>query len=532
MRCSLGDTFLALRLDWGICAIGSGSVDSQPSPSSRPAGETLSERISPEDRYRALVDSIKDYAIFLLDAKGRIATWNAGAERIQGYRAREIIGRHFSVFYPEEVAARGYPDEELRHAAELGRWEDEGWRVRKDGSRLWANVVITALRDESGEVVGFAKITRDLTERRRNEEQLRQSEERLRRLMDAVEDAIFMLDPGGQITSWNGGATRVLGFRAEEIIGRHFSRLYPIEETAERRPERDLADAAASGRIENEGWRVRRDGSRFCANIVVTAVHGVAGELVGFAKVVRDITERNQLRQLEYASELAARIEATREEEKKRIARELHDDLGQQLTALKMDLSTLAMVDARALEREPQALDAVRTRALAMREAVDHAIASVRRLAAGLRPAVLDDLGLLPALEWLVDDFRQRSRLRIDIESDACDVVFNEAASTAIFRIVQEALTNVVRHAQNATAVRIELSCDATTCEVAIRDNGVDGGRSPGELEGRPSPSGLAGIRERVRRLGGSVAIGREADGGFSIRLSVPRAVMEAPPSS
>lgn len=500
-------------------------MDSQPSPSNTPIGDTLLARISPEDRYRALVDSIEEYAIFLLDAKGRIATWNAGAERIQGYRAQQIIGRHFSVFYPQEVAARGYPDEELRHAAKLGRWEDEGWRVRKDGSRLWANVVITALRDEKGELMGFAKITRDLTERRRNEERLRQSEERLRRLMDAVEDAIFMLDPGGQITSWNGGATRVLGFRAQEIIGRHFSRLYPIEETAERRPERDLADAAAHGRIEKEGWRMRRDGTRFCANIVVTAVHGAAGELVGFAKVVRDITERKQLRQLEYASELAARIEATREEEKKRIARELHDDLGQQLTALKMDLATLAIADA-------QALDAVRTRALAMRDAVDHAIASVRRLAAGLRPAVLDDLGLLPALEWLVDDFRQRSRLRIDIASDAQDVVFNEAASTAIFRIVQEALTNVVRHAQNATAVRIELACDATACNVSICDNGVDGDASAGEQMGRPSPSGLAGIRERVRRLGGSVEIGREAGEGFSIRLSLPRAVVESSAAS
>jgi PAS domain S-box-containing protein len=480
-------------------------------------------RISPEERYRVLVDSIKDYAIFMLDAKGRIATWNLGAERLKGYRAQEIIGRHFSVFYPEDVVARGYPDEELRHAAELGRWEDEGWRVRKAGSRFWANVVITALRDENGELMGFAKITRDLTERRNNEEQLRQSEERLRRLMDAVEDAIFMLDPQGHVTSWNGGATRVLGFHASEIIGRHFSRFYPIEGISEREPERELADAAAYGRIEKEGWRLRKDGSRFCANIVVTAVYGVAGELLGFAKVVRDITERNQLRHLEYASELAARIEATREEEKKRIARELHDDLGQQLTALKMDLSSLAMADLPAARNESNAEDAVRARALAMREAVDHAIASVRRLAAGLRPAVLDDLGLLPALEWLVEDFRQRSRLSIDMISNAEGIVFNDAASTAIFRIVQEALTNVVRHAQRASAVSIELTINALTCDVSIRDNGVASEPQPRGNEGRPSPSGLAGIRERVRRLGGSVAIGSETDGGFSIRLSVPR---------
>ncbi|CAB3717032.1 hypothetical protein LMG24076_04376 [Trinickia soli] len=500
----------------------------RPSPSDPHNDGALLQRISPEKRYRVLVDSIKDYAILLLDTKGRIATWNGGAERIKGYRAQEIIGRHFSVFYPADVVARGYPDEELLRAGELGRWEDEGWRVRKDGSRFWANVVITALRDETGDLMGFAKITRDLTERRNNEEQLRQSEERMRRLMDAVEDAIFMLNPQGQVTSWNGGATRLLGFHAAEIIGRHFSRFYPIENIAEREPERELADAAAYGRIEKEGWRLRKDGTRFCANIVVTAVYGMAGDLVGFAKVVRDISERNQLRQLEYASELAARIEATREEEKKRIARELHDDLGQQLTALKMDLAVLAEADAQASIDDSLSLQAVRVRALAMREAVDHAISSVRRLAAGLRPAVLDDLGLLPALEWLVDDFRQRSRLHVDITSDAAGVVFNDAASTAIFRIVQEALTNVVRHAQHATAVEIEFRCNATACLVMIRDNGVGIENGAADVHGRPSPSGLAGIRERVRRLGGAVSIGTEADGGFSVRVSLPREAVEA----
>ena len=503
-------------------------MNTEPIPSNgRGEGPSLT-RISPEARYRAMVDAIKDYAIFLLDTKGRIATWNAGAERIKGYRAEEIIGRHFSVFYPEDVAARGYPAEELRRAAELGRWEDEGWRVRKDGSRFWANVVITALHDEHGAVLGFAKVTRDLTERRRNEEQLRQSEERMRRLMDAVEDAIFMLNPQGQVTSWNGGALRVLGFHATEIIGRHFSRFYPVEAIAAREPERELADAAASGRIEKEGWRLRKDGSRFCASIVVTAVYGVAGELVGFAKVVRDITERNQLRQLEYASELGARIEATREEEKKRIARELHDDLGQQLTALKMDLTALTSEDVPLADDPSSALDAVRTRARAMRDAVDHAIASVRRLAAGLRPAVLDDLGLLPALEWLIDDFRQRSRLSIGMATNAEDVVFNDAASTAIFRIVQEALTNVVRHAHGATAVDVALICTATMCDVAIRDNGT-GIDAAADEQGRPSPSGLAGIRDRVRRLGGSVVIGSETGGGFAVRLSVPRDAVVAP---
>ena len=180
--------------------------------------------VSPEARYRTLVDAVRDYAIFLLDADGIVATWNAGAERIKGYRADEVIGRHFSMFYPEAALKQGYPQEALDRAAQLGRWEDEGWRVRKDGSQFWANAVITALRDESDTLIGFAKVTRDLSERRNAEERLQHSEAQLRLLMNAVEDAIVMLDHNGYVTSWNAGASKLEGFDASEIIGQHVSR--------------------------------------------------------------------------------------------------------------------------------------------------------------------------------------------------------------------------------------------------------------------------------------------------------------------
>ncbi len=183
-----------------------------------------------EERFRLLVESIRDYAIFMLDKEGRILTWNAGAERFKGYRAAEIIGQHFSKFYPPEALARALPAHELQVAADLGVFEDEGWRVRKDGTSFWANVVITAVRNAQGELIGFAKVTRDLTQRRLHEEELRRGEERFRLLVEGVSEyAIFMLDPNGRVATWNVGAERIKGYKAAEIIGQHFSIFYPAE---------------------------------------------------------------------------------------------------------------------------------------------------------------------------------------------------------------------------------------------------------------------------------------------------------------
>ena len=251
-----------------------------------------------KERFRLLVESVKDYAIFMLDPDGRILTWNAGAELIKGYSASDIIGRHFSVFYPPE--ARDFPAYELRVAAAEGRFEDEGWRVRKDGSRFWANVVITALYGPDKKLLGFAKVTRDLTERRAHEESLRHSEERFRLLVEGVSEyAIFMLDVNGVVTTWNGGAARIKGYRAEEIIGQHFSKFYPEDAVESGWPEHELQVAAAEGRFVDEGWRLRKDGSRFWAHVTITALRDETGHLRGFAKLTRDLTERKRTEALE-----------------------------------------------------------------------------------------------------------------------------------------------------------------------------------------------------------------------------------------
>jgi len=246
--------------------------------------------------FEQLVSFVEDYAIFKLDREGIILDWNRGAERIKFYKAEEIVGRHFSCFYSEEDKAAKLPETELVIASETGRFVDEGWRLRKDGTRFWASVVLTAIRSESGEVIGFLKITRDLTERMQATENLRRSEERFRLLVEGVQDyAIFMIDPEGHVMSWNEGARRIKGYEQEEIIGQHISLFYPEEALAIQAPTLLMRKALRDGRSEAEGWRVRKDGTRFWANVVLTAVHDHNGELRGFAKITRDLTDRKEM---------------------------------------------------------------------------------------------------------------------------------------------------------------------------------------------------------------------------------------------
>jgi PAS domain S-box-containing protein len=261
-----------------------------PSPLAAPALAEAADR-----QFRILVQGVIDYAIFMLDPGGHITTWNAGAERIKGYAPQEVIGRHFSMFYTPEDRDAGLPQRLLAQAARDGKVETEGWRLRRDGSRFWGMIVIDAIRDEEGRLIGFAKVTRDMTERLVAAEALRQSEERFRLLVQGVTDyAIYMLDPEGKITNWNVGGERIKGYAPEEVVGRHFSMFYTEEDLRAGLPQRALETAAREGRFEGEGWRVRKDGSRFFANVVVDAIRDAEGKLLGFAKITRDITQRKK----------------------------------------------------------------------------------------------------------------------------------------------------------------------------------------------------------------------------------------------
>jgi PAS domain S-box-containing protein len=246
-----------------------------------------------ERRFRILVEGLTDYAVYMLDPSGIVTNWNPGAQRIKGYAADEIVGQHFSRFYTREDRAAGLPARVLAVAAQEGRYEAEGWRVRQDGGRFWASVVVDAIRGENGELLGFAKITRDITERRQAQEALSESERQFRLLVNGVTDyALYMLDPNGIVTNWNSGAQRIKGYLADEIVGQHFSNFYIEAERAAGVPARALHTAMTEGRFEAEGWRVRKDGGRFWANVVIDPIRDEHGKLIGFAKITRDITER------------------------------------------------------------------------------------------------------------------------------------------------------------------------------------------------------------------------------------------------
>ena len=262
------------------------------------ARELIASSQTEDGRYRLMIEAITDYAIYMLDPNGFVTSWNPGAQKFKGYGADEIIGQHFSRFYTQQDRDTDLPTRALQVALRDGKFEAEGWRVRKDGTQFWAYVVIDPIHLPGGELAGFAKITRDLTERKAAEDALRKSQEEFRLLVQGVTDyAIYLLDKEGKVSNWNLGAQRIKGYLPGEIIGSHFSRFYTDEDKATDQPEKALATARNTGRFEKEGWRLRKDGSRFWAHVIIDAIRNDAGELLGYAKITRDITERMETQQ-------------------------------------------------------------------------------------------------------------------------------------------------------------------------------------------------------------------------------------------
>jgi PAS domain S-box-containing protein len=362
-----------------------------------------------EDQLRLLAESVQDYAIFLLDPDGRVATWNLGAQRIKGYQASEIIGKHFSIFYPEEDLRSGKPEMELEVATAVGRFEDEGWRLRKDGSRFWANVIITALRDSSGNLRGFSKITRDITERMLALEALRTSNQELR----------------------------------EEVSRR----------------------TAAEGKLQASERSLRR---------------------------------------------LSGRLLRMQDEERRRLGRELHDSVGQYLAALKMGLD--AMHD----DSNPQVQECV--------QMVDQCMKEVRTISYLLYPPMLEEVGLRSAIPWYIDGFSKRSRIEVTSEMDPNIGRLSRDAELVIFRVLQESLTNVHRHSESPTAkVRLGLEEGAVFLEVSDQGKGIPpSALEPGGDSSNTLGVGLRGMIERMSQLGGSIELSSN-ERGTTVRACLPR---------
>jgi len=381
-----------------------------------------------EERFRLLIQGVRECAIFQLDPAGHVVSWNAGAERLKGYRAEEIIGKHFSVLYLREDVMSGKPGLNLKEAAQHGQTEDEGWRVRKDGSRFWANVVITALRDQEGNLLGFAKLTRDMTERREKEEALTKAKE-------------------------------LLELRAEQ---------------------RAAVLTRVNHELRTEIWD-------------------------------RERAEEQLRTSLDQLRALAARLQSVREEERTSIAREIHDELGQACTAIKMDL---ALIGRKTTKRQAR----LRAKVDSASQLVDNMIATLRRIASELRPRTLDDLGLTAALEWQAQDFESRTGIHCQVTLPRDPLALDSERSTAIFRIFQESLTNVARHAQ-ATRVEARLELEAQHLIFQVHDNGR--GFDPLEAKSRRS-LGLVGMQERALLLNGDLKIEGVPGAGTTMTLRIP----------
>ena len=415
-----------------------------------------------EERYRRLVESLSDHAIYLLDPEGVILYANVAVRGIAGYEPHELAGRSMSILYPDEANARGWPAHELDSARKDGRFEDEGWRVRKDGSKFWANVVITAMRDAEGRLTGFSKITRDLSERRRHEEQLRRSEERFRLLVDRVRDyAIFMLTPEGRIASWNEGAQAIKGYTAREIVGEHISRFYEPDAIARRWPEQELEIARATGRFEDEGWRVRKDGTRFWANVLITALHDDSGRLYGFAKVTRDLSSRVQV------------------EELRRNERKVNEFLAMLAHELRNPLAPMrAALDA--LERSPDN-EEVRafTRGMFNRQLthltrlVDDLL-DMSRITSGHIVLEHETLDLATVVRETADSLRpvletRGHTLRLDAPEGRAWV---QADPTRLAQVVSNLLSNSIKYTPDGGRIDVQVTGEEEAATLRVRDNG------------------------------------------------------------
>ena len=500
--------------------------------------------VESERRFRLLVEHVIDYAICVLDPFGIVTNWNAGAERIKGYRSEEIVGQHFSRFYTLDDRMAGLPALALETATRTGCFETEGWRVRKDGSRFWASVIIDAIRDETGTLIGFAKITRDITERKRAQEALRESERQFRLLVSSVTDyAIYMLDPNGIVVSWNRGAERIKGYGADEIIGQHFSRFYADADRLAGMPARTLFSATTTGRFEGEGWRVRKDGTLFWANVVVDAIRDETGKLVGFAKITRDMTEKREAQK------------ALEETEKQLAFSRRMEALGQLTGGVAHDFNNLLMIVGGYLQtlkllmpedpRTARAVGAIETAVKRGTTLTDQMLSfSGRRQLKPKRVSLKEQVSTLSTL--LTGSVPSRIHLVVDlrdeiwpIESDAGEL---ELAVVNLVLNARDAIPQdgvIIVTADNIELTpepQLDLTGDFVAISVTDSGTGIPADVLPKIFDpffttkeaGKGSGLGLSQVYGFCTRSGGGVKISTELGKGTRVTMFLPRSFRQA----
>lgn len=497
------------------------------------------DRISRDRRFELLVNAVRDYAIYLLDEAGYVASWNAGAQRFKGYTADEIIGEHFSRFYTEEDRASGLPQRALEIAAATGTFEAEGWRVRKDGTRFWTSVVIDPVIDANGELIGFAKVTRDVTDKREAQRALLESEQRFRLLVQGVKDcAIYMLDPEGHVSNWNAGAQFIKGYTADEIVGQHFSRFYTEEDRQAGEPERALRVAREQGKYEVEAWRQRKNGSRFRAGVLIDPIHDETGALVGFAKITRDLTERWQAQQeVERAREAMA--QAQKMEAVGRLTGGVAHDFNNLLTVIRSSADLLKMpgLSAEKRERYLAAISETADRAAVL---TSQLLAFARRQP--LRPEVFDVGQRIAAMRPIIET-SVGSPVQVALDTRETGLVNADVNQfeTAVLNLVINArdampaggeLTITSRQVRALPAVRGHAAASGRFVTLEVRDNGS--GIAPETLKqvfepffttkglNKGTGLGLSQVHGFAKQSGGEIDVESRIGVGTAFTLYLP----------
>ncbi len=507
------------------------------------SGESQADLMESERRFRLLVEGVSDYAIYMLDPAGVVVNWNAGAQRIKGYNAPEVIGQHFRMFYPPAERASGLPDRNLEIARRAGKYEGEGWRLRKDGTQFFASVVIAAIY-ENGELVGFAKITRDLTERETAFKALRDSERQFSYLVRGVSDyALYMLDPEGIVSSWNTGGERIKGYSPAEIIGQHFSRFYSDTDRANGKPKRALQTAREQGRYEEEGWRVRKDGSFFWASVIIDPIHDDEGKLTGFAKITRDITERRN-----------AHISLERVQQQLAESQKM-DALGQLTGGVAHDFNNLLMIVTghihtlkKLADGNPKATRAAQAIELAAQRGANltrQLLTFSRRQR--VNPEAIDVRQRLDSIrEVLTSGLGSNVRLLIDIDTDlwpvTVDVSEFEVSLVNLVINARDAMPEggtVTITARNVVVEEEDVVSPGEYIAVCVEDTGTGIPKDvlakvfepffTTKAVGKGTGLGLSQVHGFVHQAGGTVKVESELNKGTIFRIYLPRSG-EAPP--